>query len=404
MLSTRNAISLGLCWVVGSAPESNGTSSPFRQTVPRGSVESAVTMESSLRKRLFAVICIVGVVNVTAQTIPSASFIFGDSLVDAGNNNYIPSLAKANSAPNGIDFPNGKATGRFCNGRHVPDIIGQTFNLPFAPVYLDPTTKGNAILKGVNYASGAAGILDDTGFTYLKVIPMDQQLTYFEDTRQQLISMLGQSATDELLANALFSVTMGSNDYLNNYFLPFSPRARLPQKVYQDIVINKFRGQLEKLYDLGARRIVIPSVGPIGCIPYQLTVKLRESGQCDPENSVIKAFNDAAKDLVQELNTKYGQPHFVLVNAYDKVYDMIRRKEAYGFETADTACCGGIGPYNGLIPCNPLKPLCANRRGSLFWDPYHPSDAANVYLAAQFVDGPDGYPMNIRQLVNHKFF
>lgn len=59
-------------------------------------------------------------------SFPTASFIFGDSLVDAGNNNYIGSLARANYGANGIDFPGGpKATGRFCNGRTVADIIGK---------------------------------------------------------------------------------------------------------------------------------------------------------------------------------------------------------------------------------------------------------------------------------------
>ena len=53
-----------------------------------------------------------------------ASFVFGDSLVDIGNNNYLPlSLAKANLYPNGIDYGTGIATGRFSNGRTVTDII-----------------------------------------------------------------------------------------------------------------------------------------------------------------------------------------------------------------------------------------------------------------------------------------
>lgn len=52
----------------------------------------------------------------------SAIFIFGDSLVDVGNNNYITTLSKANYKPVGIDF--GKPTGRFTNGRTVIDIIG----------------------------------------------------------------------------------------------------------------------------------------------------------------------------------------------------------------------------------------------------------------------------------------
>ena len=57
-----------------------------------------------------------------------AMFVFGDSLVDAGNNNYLSfSIATAKSLPNGIDFPqpNGnRPTGRFTNGLILPDIIG----------------------------------------------------------------------------------------------------------------------------------------------------------------------------------------------------------------------------------------------------------------------------------------
>ena len=52
-------------------------------------------------------------------------FIFGDSLSDVGNNEYLPrSLAKANLPWYGIDFGNGLPNGRFTNGRTVADIIG----------------------------------------------------------------------------------------------------------------------------------------------------------------------------------------------------------------------------------------------------------------------------------------
>jgi len=59
-----------------------------------------------------------------------ASFIFGDSLVDAGNNNYLSTLSKANIPPNGIDFKasGGNPTGRYTNGRTIGDIVGNIFN------------------------------------------------------------------------------------------------------------------------------------------------------------------------------------------------------------------------------------------------------------------------------------
>jgi hypothetical protein len=49
-------------------------------------------------------------------------FIFGDSMSDSGNNNNLPTAAKVNYNPYGIDFPNGP-TGRFTNGRTTIDII-----------------------------------------------------------------------------------------------------------------------------------------------------------------------------------------------------------------------------------------------------------------------------------------
>lgn len=54
---------------------------------------------------------------------PPGMFIFGDSLSDSGNNNFIPTLAKSNYPPYGIDFPQGP-TGRFSNGKLAVDMIG----------------------------------------------------------------------------------------------------------------------------------------------------------------------------------------------------------------------------------------------------------------------------------------
>lgn len=71
-----------------------------------------------------------GHVHGRASTNPltPALFIFGDSLMDCGNNNYIPTMARANYFPYGIDF--GHPTGRFCNGLTAADYIG-TLNIHY---------------------------------------------------------------------------------------------------------------------------------------------------------------------------------------------------------------------------------------------------------------------------------
>lgn len=91
-------------------------------------------------------------------------FVFGSSLVDNGNNNFLQnSLAKADYYPYGIDFPFGP-TGRFTNGKNVIDLLCELLKLPsYIPPFADPSTKGSKILHGVNFASGGSGILDNTG-------------------------------------------------------------------------------------------------------------------------------------------------------------------------------------------------------------------------------------------------
>lgn len=125
-------------------------------------------------------------------------FIFGDSLVDNGNNNDLVTQAKVNYLPYGIDFPLGP-TGRFTNGRNTADILGSYFalsyvrvtcssdnlyllsiifflqnllsELPFAAKllgfenYIPPfaTAQGRDFVNGVNYGSGSAGIRSETG-------------------------------------------------------------------------------------------------------------------------------------------------------------------------------------------------------------------------------------------------
>lgn len=76
-----------------------------------------------LRLALAAVIS-ASVAAQSASTTSLVTYIFGDSLTEVGNNNYLQySLARSDFPWYGIDFSGGKATGRFTNGRTIGDII-----------------------------------------------------------------------------------------------------------------------------------------------------------------------------------------------------------------------------------------------------------------------------------------
>ena len=59
----------------------------------------------------------------------AAVIVFGDSIVDPGNNNGINTIVKCNFPPYGRDLSGGKSTGRFSNGRVASDIIGCCINI-----------------------------------------------------------------------------------------------------------------------------------------------------------------------------------------------------------------------------------------------------------------------------------
>jgi hypothetical protein len=87
-----------------------------------------------------------------------AVIVFGDSSVDSGNNNQIPTMARSNFEPYGRDFLGGRPTGRFSNGRIASDFISEAFGLkPTVPAYLDPMYNISDFASGVCFASAGTG-------------------------------------------------------------------------------------------------------------------------------------------------------------------------------------------------------------------------------------------------------
>lgn len=66
----------------------------------------------------------------------SAIFVFGDSTVDPGNNNYLPTVFRSDFPPYGRDFLQHRPTGRFSNGRLVTDFVGKKKKEPLFYFYL----------------------------------------------------------------------------------------------------------------------------------------------------------------------------------------------------------------------------------------------------------------------------
>ncbi|KAL9677766.1 hypothetical protein QQ045_015602 [Rhodiola kirilowii] len=344
------------------------------------------------------------------------SFIFGDSLVDVGNNNYLLTFSKANSPPYGIDFApsGGKPTGRFTNGRTVNDIIDEALGAgSFSPPYLDPNTAHDAvILRGLNYASGSSGILDETGTLFIERIPLSKQVTDFEQTKSQLVNLMGQQKADELIRRAIFTITTGSNDILNymqQKFLKSFGDFRVSPSAFQNFLLSNMTMQLKRLQNLGARKISVLGVGPLGCIPIVRALNFVPLGKCSNEvNNFVQSYNLKLRKILEHLNQATDHRHvFIFANPYEIVTRVIQNPNQYGFENAYDPCCGGHFPpfmcFGGSDANVTSFGLCQDRSRYVFWDAYHPTEAVNIIIARELLDGDHRVisPMNVRELYNH---
>ncbi|XP_016461595.1 GDSL esterase/lipase At4g28780 [Nicotiana tabacum] len=331
-----------------------------------------------------------------------AFFVFGDSLVDNGNNNYLATSARADSPPYGVDYPTHRPTGRFSNGLNIPDLISQQLGAEPTLPYLDPALTGDKLLVGANFASAGIGILNDTGIQFANIIRMPRQLELFQEYQQRVSALIGAEQTQRLVNNALILITLGGNDYVNNYFLtPVSAR-RIQYNIqdYSRYLVTEYRKILKKLDDLGARRVLVTGTGPLGCVPAELAMR-SSNGDCAKEpQQAAAAFNPLLVQMIKRLNQELGSDIFVAVNAMEMQNDFINNPKAFGFVTSKIACCGQ-GPFNGIGLCTAASNLCPNREEYAFWDPFHPSEKANKIIVKTIYSGSDKYitPMNLSTIM-----
>ncbi|VVB16053.1 unnamed protein product [Arabis nemorensis] len=342
----------------------------------------------------------------TLASIPGV-YVFGDSLVDAGNNNYLPfSLRKAAYPPNGIDFPNKIPTGRFCNGKNAADIIAEKFGLPLPLPYLSPFLSSNAreaaAMTGVNFASAGAGIFNSNDQITGQAIPLPQQLKNWISIHEELTKKLGPSEAKTHLSKSLFVIVIGSNDVLDYYRSLELQQKSSPQQ-YMQSVADSFKEQLKKIHETGAARLLIVGLAQLGCAP-EKREKNSTIHECNEQaNMFASVYNEALLKTLQQLKEELqGSMTYSYFDLFNSIRDINSNPARYGLTDATSACCG-LGKLNSDIPCLPIARYCSDRTKYLFWDFYgHPTEAGSrAIVDLMFADDPQYmFPLTLSQLVS----
>ncbi|KAJ8770884.1 hypothetical protein K2173_021799 [Erythroxylum novogranatense] len=327
-------------------------------------------------------------------------FVFGASYYDNGNNNGLVTTARSNFLPYGIDFPKG-ATGRFSNGRNTPDFLAKLLGFnssipPFAAVKDDKD-----MLIGVNYASGSSGIRSETGSHLGARYAMEAQLQHHQRTVSRIGEVLASgnsSAAKDHLSKCLYSVAMGDNDYVNNYFKPkfYSTSKKYTPEQYASVLVQEYELQLRTLHDHGARKIALIGIGPLGCAPVVVRKSTGTNGSSyvDEVNNSLQIFNSKLRPLVDKLNKALANAKFIYLDAF-KIYSSLFS----GFKVTNASCCEVIP---GTPACIPLLTACTDRGNHFWWDALHPSEATNEKFASRLYSSKssdEAYPFDISHLI-----
>ncbi|KAJ9153835.1 hypothetical protein P3X46_027236 [Hevea brasiliensis] len=311
-----------------------------------------------------------------------AIIVFGDSSVDSGNNNHVGTLLKSNFAPYGRDFRGGKPTGRFSNGRIPTDFISEAFgNKPLIPAYLDTTYDIKDFATGVCFASAGTGY-DNATSDVLSVIPLWKELEYYKEYQKKLRGYLGNEKAKDLLGEALYLISIGTNDFLENYYIFRGRKSQFSVVEYQHFLVQIARNFLTELHRLGARKVSISGLPPMGCLPLERTTNLFSGSHCIEEyNNVARDFNKKLNGMIIELNKELAGIKLVLSNPYDILSQIIQNPSSFGFENAAKACCG-TGMFEMSYLCNKRSPFtCSDANKYVFWDSFHPTEKTNKIIA-----------------------
>ncbi|CAI9097352.1 OLC1v1033752C1 [Oldenlandia corymbosa var. corymbosa] len=220
-------------------------------------------------------------------------------------------------------------------------MIMKTAEYAKLPVVIPPYLEPNADYDyGVNFASGGAGILSSTNQGL--VIDLKTQLEYFDKVRLSWIEKFGEAETENIISDAVYFISMGSNDYMGGYLGNPKMQHLHPPEEFVKMVIGNLSQGIQELYGRGARKFAFLSLCPLGCLPAlrALNPKGHEAGCFEDASALASAHNNALKmGLLPDLQAllkgfKYSNPNF-----YDWLLDKINHPTDHGKRTNHPSTC-----------------------------------------------------------------
>nr|ABK26578.1 unknown [Picea sitchensis] len=331
-------------------------------------------------------------------------FVFGASLLDVGENAAaMPGRSVSEFPPYGVHYF-GRTAARFSNGRLLIDFITQGLGYGFVDPFLK--SLGSNFKHGVNFASSGATARNSTisgnGTSSLGLFSLNVQIDQFIEFKRSALGFKDPGyeekiLTEEDVLEGVYLMEFGHNDYINYAFR--DPNYSADIFAYE--TISYFKKALLRLYNEGARKVVVMNLMPLGCAPGVLGYikppkELQDEYGClISYNNMVNLHNNHLSNLLKELRLELPRAEWVLFDWHSVIENAIRHPTRYGVRYPLKTCCGEVGEYNfeWTSQCGSLNAtVCEDPTRHIFWDGLHFVDSFNNILGNKFLQGKNLIP------------
>jgi len=126
-------------------------------------------------------------------------------------------------------------------------------------------------------------------------------------------------------------MSLGTNDFLENYYTMPERRSQFTIEEYQSFLIGISEHFITDLHHLGARKLDLTGVPPMGCLPLERAMNLMSGSSCNEEyNKVSRDFNMKLQGLADKLNRTLPGMRIAYGNVYDIVHQVVQNPSSYG--------------------------------------------------------------------------
>lgn len=266
-------------------------------------------------------------------------FVFGDSLSDVGNTQAATSSTFFFVYPGSYYYQ-----GRFSNGPVYSELLSQQLGL-------GTLTRSSA--GGDNFAYGGAKTSGTSGISGAFINDLGEQVDDYTINRN------GDP-------NALYIMWAGANDLFDG-------------QLNMSIPVGNITGDLEQLYDDGARQFLVLNLPKLGATPaYNSTAASR-----DDWNNRTLAFNTtlaSGLDQLENLLADISIKRFDIEALFDQA---LADPTEYGLTNVADSAAPGLEPGAFFYDDDNIV---ANPEDYLFWDEVHPTATMHAALANAIFD------------------